>query len=148
VLVATVRGSGQSSHARLIYGLTSTKEEVGVGARRAHPHKPQHTGRALQHRFHLAAGGEPAMATYLQKPNRPLLAPADELRKRIFRPVAGPGAVLRNGRLAALWRVRAKGKKIELSVEKLQRIARSDLEDEAQRLAALRGATEAVLVVD
>jgi len=27
VLKATVRGSGQSSHARLIYGLTSTKEE-------------------------------------------------------------------------------------------------------------------------
>jgi hypothetical protein len=27
VLKATVRGSGQSSHARLIYGLTSTKEK-------------------------------------------------------------------------------------------------------------------------
>jgi hypothetical protein len=26
VLKATVRGSGQSSHARLIYGLTSTRE--------------------------------------------------------------------------------------------------------------------------
>jgi hypothetical protein len=27
VLKATVRGSGQGSHARLIYGLTSTKEK-------------------------------------------------------------------------------------------------------------------------
>lgn len=27
VLKATVRGSGQSSHARLIYGLTGTKEK-------------------------------------------------------------------------------------------------------------------------
>jgi hypothetical protein len=35
-----------------------------------------------------------------------------------------------------------------MSVEKLERISPSDLEDEAQRLAALRGAAEAVLVVD
>jgi hypothetical protein len=62
--------------------------------------------------------------------------------------VAGPGAVLRDGRLTGLWRTKAKGKKVEVRVEKLGRIARSELEDEAQRLAALRGAAEAVLVVD
>jgi hypothetical protein len=32
---------------------------------------------------------------YLQKLNRPLLAPSRELQKRLFRPVASPGAVLR-----------------------------------------------------
>ena len=85
---------------------------------------------------------------YLQKPNRPLLAPDAGLRKRLFRPVASPGVVLKDGRLAGLWRVKAKGKKAEISVEKLGRLARRDLEDEAERIARLRGASEPVLVVD
>ena len=85
---------------------------------------------------------------YLQKPNRPLLAPEATLRKRLFRPVASPGAVLRQGRLAGLWRVKAKGKKAEISVEKLGRLARKDLEEEAERIARLRGASEPLLVVD
>jgi hypothetical protein len=83
---------------------------------------------------------------YLQKPNRPLLAPDPELRKRLFRPVASPGAVLKDGRLVALWRAKAKGKKSEITVEKLGRFARGDLEEEAQRVARLRGSEEAVLV--
>jgi hypothetical protein len=85
---------------------------------------------------------------YLQKPNRALLAPEDELRKRLFRPVASPGAVLQDGRLAGLWRVKAKGRKAEITVERLRRVARADLEEEAQRIADLRGAAEAILVVD
>jgi hypothetical protein len=85
---------------------------------------------------------------YLQKPNRALLAPDAELRKRLFRPVASPGAVLKDGRLAGLWRVKAKGRKAEITVEKLGRIARKDLTDEAQRIADLRGASEAILIVD
>ena len=84
---------------------------------------------------------------YLQKPNRPLLAPDPELRKRLFRPVASPGAVLKDGRLAGLWRVKAKGRGAEVSVEKLGRLARGDLEEEARRVAELRGATDVTLVV-
>jgi hypothetical protein len=84
---------------------------------------------------------------YLQKPNRPLLAPDPELRKRLFRPVASPGAVLREGRLAGLWRVKAKGRKAEVTVEKLGRLRRGDLEEPAQRVARLRGASDAVLVL-
>ena len=84
---------------------------------------------------------------YLQKPNRPLLAPDTELRKRLFRPVASPGAVLKDGRLAGLWRVKAKGRQAELTVKKLGRLARRDLEQEAARVAELRGAAEATLVV-
>jgi Winged helix DNA-binding domain len=83
---------------------------------------------------------------YLQKPNRPLLTPDPELRKRLFRPVASPGAVLKDGRLTGLWRVKAKGRKAEVTVEKLGRIARVDLEEEARRVAELRGAAEAALV--
>jgi Winged helix DNA-binding domain len=84
---------------------------------------------------------------YLQKPNRPLLAPDADLRKRLFRPVASPGAVLRDGRLAGLWRANAKGRKAELTVEKLGRLPRGALEEEAQRVAQLRGADEATIVL-
>jgi hypothetical protein len=84
---------------------------------------------------------------YLQKPNRPLLAPDDELRKRLFRPVASPGAVLKDGRLVGLWRAKAKGKKTEMAVEKLGRLARAELEDESRRVADLRGAADLALVV-
>ena len=83
---------------------------------------------------------------YLQKPNRPLLAPGADLRKRLFRPVASPGAVLKDGRLAGLWRAKAKGRRLEVAVEKLGRLARADVEEEARRVAALRG-SEPVLVV-
>jgi hypothetical protein len=79
---------------------------------------------------------------YLQTPNRPLLAPAEELRKRLFRPVASPGAVLREGRLVALWRTKLKGKKLELTVEPLGRLARGAVDDEAERVARLRGAAD------
>ena len=84
---------------------------------------------------------------YLQKPNRLLLAPDPELRKRLFRPVASPGAVLKDGRLTGLWRVKAKGKTAELTVEKLGRLSRRDLEQEAQRVAELRGAAKAAVVL-
>jgi Winged helix DNA-binding domain len=89
----------------------------------------------------------PAGDPYLQKPNRPLLAPDPELRKRLFRPVASPGAVLRDGRLSGLWRVKAKGKKTEFTVEKLGRLRRADLADAAEKLAELRGGPEAALVL-
>jgi hypothetical protein len=84
---------------------------------------------------------------YLQKPNRALLAADAELRRRLFRPAGSPGAVLKDGRLAGLWRVKAKGRKSELRVERLGRLGSADLEAEAQRVAGLRGAAEAVLVL-
>jgi hypothetical protein len=83
---------------------------------------------------------------YLQKPNRALLAPDPTLKKRLFRPVASPGAVLKDGRLVGLWRAKAKGKKTEITVEKLGRLSRGELEEEARRVAALRGADEAAIV--
>jgi winged helix DNA-binding protein len=84
---------------------------------------------------------------YLQRPNRPLLAPDQRLHKRLFRPVASPGAVLRDGRLAGLWRVKAKGRTAELTVEALGRLRRRELAEEAQRVAELRGAAEAAVVL-
>ena len=89
----------------------------------------------------------PAGDPYLQKANRPLLSPDDELRRRFFRPVASPGVVLRDGRVAGLWRAKAKGSRLELTVEKLGRLARAAVEDEGQRVAALRGYEDVALVV-
>jgi hypothetical protein len=56
--------------------------------------------------------------------------------------------VLKDGRLIGLWRVKAKGRKAEVTVELVGRVARKDVEHEAQRIADLRGASELVLVVD
>jgi hypothetical protein len=85
---------------------------------------------------------------YLQKPNRPLLAPDDTLRKRLFRPVASPGAVIKDGSLAGVWRMKAKGKKAEVSVEKVGRLAKKDVADEARRLAELRGFGDVAVAVE
>jgi Winged helix DNA-binding domain len=85
---------------------------------------------------------------YLQAPNRSLLAPDAALRKRLFRPVASPGVVLEDGRLAGLWRAKARGKKTEIKIETLRPLSRQDVEDEASRIAELRGGAEPVLVVD
>jgi hypothetical protein len=84
---------------------------------------------------------------YLQTPNRPLLAPDAELRKRMFRPVASPGAVLKDGRLTGLWRIKAKGRTAEITVEPLGRLARADLDEEARRVAELRGADRIAIAV-
>jgi hypothetical protein len=84
---------------------------------------------------------------YLQKPNRPLLAPDDALRKRLFRPVASPGAVVRQGRLVGLWRMKAKGRKAEVAVEKIGRLAKAEVADEARRIADLRGSADVTVVV-
>ena len=97
-------------------------------------------------RARASASSRPATRT-CSSPNRPLLAPDAELRKRLFRPVASPGVVLSDGRLAGLWRVKAKGKKTEVTVEKLGRVARKDIEAEAERVAELRGGSALVLVV-
>ncbi len=84
---------------------------------------------------------------YLQRPNRALLAPAAELRRRLFRPVASPGVVLQDGRLAGLWRMKVKGQKAEISVERLGGLDRRELGDEADRLARLRGASDTKLAI-
>jgi len=87
----------------------------------------------------------PERDPYLQHPDRAALAPDAELRKRLFRPVAGPGAVLEDGRLVGLWRARAKGKRLEFEVEPLTRVKKKPLQAETERLAELRG-KEAALV--
>ena len=81
----------------------------------------------------------PPRDPYLQHPDRSAVTPDAALRKRLFRPVGGPGAVLQDGRLAGLWRVRAKGRRAEIEIEALGPVDREALEAEAARVAELRG---------
>jgi hypothetical protein len=139
-------GIGSAQARRLWDGAAGDLAEVRVGRSQAWLVKDD--GDALAsppeaEGVRLLPPGDP----YLQKPNRPLLAPDEELRKRLFRPVASPGAVLRDGRLAGLWRTKAKGRKTEVTVEKLGRLRRGDVEQEAERLAVLRGSADVALVV-
>lgn len=135
----------------------SHAERLWAGAEGALDEVAVHDRDAWVLRDDVAALASPPAATgirlippgdpYLQKPNRPLLAPDRELHKRLFRPVASPGAVLKDGRLAGLWRVKAKGRKALITVERFGRLARADLEEEAQRICDLRRASEPILVV-
>lgn len=87
----------------------------------------------------------PPRDPYLQHPDRTALTLDPALRKRVFRPVASPGAVLQDGHLVGLWRVRARGRLAELEVEELERIDRDALEAEAARVAEVRGAETTVI---
>ena len=84
---------------------------------------------------------------YLQKPDRALLAPDAILRKELFRAVGSPGVVLKDGRLVGSWKAARKGRRLEITVRKLGRVARGDLEEEAAAVAALRGAADVAVVV-
>jgi hypothetical protein len=132
---------------RLWAGVQDDLDEVAAGRRTAFALREDAAALASPPAaagVRLLPPGDP----YLQTPNRALLAPDADLRKRLFRPVASPGAVLKDGRLVGLWRARAKGRKAEVTVERWGRVARADLEAEAQRISDLRGAAELVLVVD
>lgn len=90
----------------------------------------------------LVGPGDPV----LQPANRAELVVDPAVRKRLFRPVASPGAVLHDGRLAGLWRARAKGRRTEVAVVALGPLPRDELEEEARRVAALRGSEPSLVL--
>ena len=83
--------------------------------------------------------------TRLLGPGDPLLTARDRdhladeaLRKRIWKPVGSPGVVLHDGRVAGLWRARKQGRKLSIETDWLDEPV--DIEEEGERLAALRDA--------
>jgi hypothetical protein len=122
-------------HAQRLWDAVATEDGLLPEDADALANPPQAEG------IRLRPPGDP----YLQKPNRALLAPDPALRKRLFPAIAGPGAVLHDGRLAGLWRPSRKGKRLELKVEPLAKLPKRALQEEAQRVAALRGASDVVL---
>jgi hypothetical protein len=82
---------------------------------------------------------------FLQQPNRRALLPDPDVRKRAFRAVGSPGVVLQDGLPAGFWRARARGQRLDLTVEPLAAIDRDALAAEADRVARLRGADGAAV---
>lgn len=131
------------AHARRLWAeVEGELAQVGVGGRRAWilaedesalASPPQADGIRLL----------PRRDPYLQQLDRDTLAPDPEQRARLFRPTGGPGVVLRDGRLAGLWRARTKGPRLEIDVEELAPLDRAGLEAEAAVVAVARGSSRA-----
>jgi hypothetical protein len=87
----------------------------------------------------------PPSDPYLQARDRDLLVPDKARQKAVWRIIGNPGAVLADGEIAGSWRARVRGKRIELTVQPfdvLPATTRAAIEDEAERVARVRGATE------
>ena len=85
----------------------------------------------------------PQRDPYLQQPDRELLVADPGIRKRLFTSAGGPGVVVADGRVAGLWRVRARGQRVEIEVDALEPIDATDLQAQAEAVAAARGARAA-----
>ncbi|SFB51309.1 Winged helix DNA-binding domain-containing protein [Amycolatopsis marina] len=98
---------------------------------------------------------EPAVVRLLP-PSDPLLQGRDRLtlvpdkaqHKEIWKILGNPGAVLADGELAGTWRAKTSGKRLRITVSpfwNLPRPVRERTENEAERVAAVRGYSEAAV---
>jgi DNA glycosylase AlkZ-like len=124
-------------HARALWERAGALESVEVDGRErwllaedraALEDPPRATG------LRLLPGYDP----YTAQRDRETLVPDPAQRKRVWRPIGNPGAVLVDGELAGLWRAARKGRRLVLTVEWLAE-RRADLEAEARVIAGLRG---------
>ena len=84
----------------------------------------------------------PTQDPYLQQRDRATLVPDPSARKKVWQPVRGPGAVLADGEIVGTWRGRTAGGRMRVDVEpfgRLRRGGRAEIEDEADRVALVRG---------
>jgi hypothetical protein len=81
----------------------------------------------------------------LQGRDRLTLVPDKVHHKEIWKVLGNPGVVLAGGEIAGTWRARTSGKRMRITVSLLWNLARSvrtRIEDEAARVAAVRGYPE------
>lgn len=93
----------------------------------------------------------PNQDPYLQQRDRERLLPDRDQRRRLWRPVGGPGLVLVDGEPVGTWTSRRDGRNLNVVVEPFDRLAESarrSIIDEADSIAALRGAERATLAVN
>ncbi|GAB2456444.1 winged helix DNA-binding domain-containing protein [Jatrophihabitans fulvus] len=78
---------------------------------------------------------------YLQARDRDVIVPDTSLHKRLWPTLGRPGAVFADGEIVGTWRTRASGKRLTIRLEtgRLTKQVAAALEDEAQRVAAVRG---------
>jgi Winged helix DNA-binding domain len=94
----------------------------------AFEHPPQARG------VRLLGPGDPLLVAR----DKERLIPDKDLRKKVWRPIGSPGIVLADGRPAGTWRARKQGRRLTIETEWFGPPV--DIRDEAERIAALRGA--------
>jgi hypothetical protein len=90
----------------------------------------------------LVPGHDP----YLAQRDRERLVPDEPLRKRLWRMIGNPGAVLARGEVAGLFRAAKKGSKLSVTVEPVAALDLGEVEPEARRMAAARGCEDASII--
>ncbi|PPK65287.1 crosslink repair DNA glycosylase YcaQ family protein [Actinokineospora auranticolor] len=88
----------------------------------------------------------PALDPLLQGRDRDLLVPDETHRKRLWKVIGNPGAVLVDGEVVGTWRTKAAGKALGVTVDAFGTLAKTTrglLDAEAHRAAAARGFAEA-----
>ena len=88
----------------------------------------------------------PGLDPYLAQRDRHRLVPDAEVRRRLWRPIGNPGAVLAGGEVIGLWRAAKKGAKLAITVEEIEPLDLAALEPEARRMAAARGCEDASIL--
>jgi hypothetical protein len=134
------------AHAKALWARAGELEDVTLGGKRtwalpgdvdvlADP--PSVTG------VRLIGGYDP----YLAARDRELLLPREADRKRLWTILGNPGAVLRDGVIAGIWRAAKQGRRLVVTVESFgSRLPAGALEAEAATLAPWRGAESAEVV--
>jgi hypothetical protein len=93
----------------------------------------------------------PVLDPYLQQRDRAIVVPDERRRKVLWQPVRGPGAVLADGDIVATWRARTAGSRLDMTVEPFGRLARGTrdrIDEEAERVAAARGAESVAVALE
>jgi hypothetical protein len=86
----------------------------------------------------LLGPGDP----YLQARDRDLLLPSKTDAKKVWTVLSNPGVLLADGEIAGIWRARQGGRgRLDVTVTTFGR-ARPDVTAEAERVAAVKGATD------
>ena len=125
---ATVDGARSPAPAALVDGLNEADVDAGVGLVR------------------LLPPSDPV----LQPHDRAVLTRDRAAQKALWPMLGPPGAVLTGGGLAGIWRTRASGRSLTVTItpwQKLAKAERATLESEAELVGMVRGAERTRLVV-
>jgi hypothetical protein len=82
---------------------------------------------------------------YLLLRDRATLLPDRAVQRRVWRATHNPGVVLADGRVAALWRQRKRGRRLHVAVEPLAPLPVDAVEREAAVLGAYRGCDDVIV---
>lgn len=88
---------------------------------------------------------------YLDARDRSLLLPDPALQRKVWRTVANPGVLLRRGQIAALWRARAQGRGLAVTLTPLAALTAAEQRQAAllaERYASFRGKALAAFSVE